>query len=1305
MWNLGRKGKRAGTGGGKPNLMRCRFDGSVIFTIALYRSLSACVNNGSVSNVFSLGPGFERSGSILGQWSSQGFSVAMGLVNETKVYLTRERKCPAGFVEGELKCDNDGTWAMERDGPGLFRNLFFLLAAVFSVFMFFLMFFMQHPIMKAVHWKNEVFFVKNRTPGFRTGSDVCDIEETRFFNDRYEPRMWIYVPADYSHTFVVLFHEMEEGLSRKAYSVVEHEGLVRSEEKEEPVSMDVLIEKRELEYPEVSFEFQKGHVKLSQKRGLIQVPFGNETLLFSLEARLCLSLVAEVTNNMYDFESMARCCKRVAEVMDFTVYGIFANGPKGLEEFIFWAKDPSIRDGVVKLAAESSGSNTIQTYSGIRFFTIRSYSVTIVIGPPSTFIWKRSLLASFTPELLVFSSVCMGYYYNRRNIIENMGRLFVDASALFLEIDRDNDSISCVDKGRLNGLVESLGGRDVVMNTQPGNMTWATTSNVSLAVRCCEFESKVSGKAVTCCIVTQKNPVMDDDRLFISLFDTKNAPCRGNCIDIPDETCFVESVPKLHESCSLLRNGRCFVLTRTGSKDMFTVHIAPVEEDCEGLVCDEDLGIAIWIVNPITLRVVWSFGREKFSGDVDWITYAAKICHQDSLCEFDRAIDHFQRVDSMSLTMEVQLKLNSDGYHWYSVFWRRSEGSDLTICASCIDDYRNQMQKFRETDDQVRISLEYGKIRLCYFDDARTPNRIISPVTDTAQVLQLNWSTVSHCILTEWQDAATKCFKEALTSNKPFCLELPIISGLFSWQSLRGVATGRPGQLMMTAFDVTELKEATIALEESKRTFEEAVAIKSKFLLNISCAVQAPLYSIMSLYELVLGTFTDPDQKSMIEIVGTSVSRMLELLGDTLDLSMLEQNRMQVNFTKFDVREVLCWKFEHFNKVAKAKGVNMLLKIPGKFPILYCGELHFFVRIVCNVLSNAVKFTEKGSVVVSMNDLEDGSIELIVKDTGIGISPEDKERIWDTFTQGDNSITRPYGGIGVGLTLMKKMLDRIKGTVSVESKLGEGSTFRIIFPFEPILYAHVPQTIKDREHQIFACLNDPAELGGLQELTELYNVKIVQDPAEITSHLILSVVDDVEELKQKALEVYEKHKVFTVLITSHPDACHDERFHCVMKAYGIVKLLDMTRTVMWNQSLAQRMGKAETLSFDHCKLLIINENVTDHLILKKITERLQCQTLITTSCADIIDKIKDGGFNVVIFNMIMSIVDGLAFAQKLTREGKLNIPVIALSTNFTHEEIERCRKDGIQYFLRKPLTISNVAEVLTQALADSNCSL
>lgn len=1279
--------------------MRCRFDGSVIFTISLYRSLFVCVDPTAPANVFSLGPGISGSGNIVSQLMDQGFRVSMGLLNETKVYLVRDENCPNGFTRDKMICE--GERSQVTSGTGEFRGLFFALIGLFAMVLFLLILYMQKPVMKSTHWKNEVFFVKNKTPGFPVGRSVCVIEETRFLNDRYEPRMRIHVAADSGHTYLFIFHEMEEGFSKKVYSIVEPNAVVQTEEREHYVNIDVKIDKRELEHPEFSFEFQKSRIKFSPQRGMGQLPWGNETLVFSLEARLCLRLVSECLSIVRDVRTLRECCKMVGEAMDFVVLALFLNKGNDVEELAFWAEDESVRDSVVKMARESKGSNVIQTVNGIRYLTMTFAGMVVIVGPPPNVILRRSLMTAFIHILVCFMYVCKGLTNSNSRIIENMSRLFRDASTVFLEVDRDNSCIRSYDESLIDSLVQSLGGCDVILNSQPGYSVWTTKSNELLNVWGLEYHLKSTGKSVLNVVVARKNPLLTDDKLFISLFSTAYAPFEANSVVLPDDKCFIDSVPKTNGSCRVLNNGKCLIFTRTGVENGFAIEIPRPEEDFEGLVCKEDIGMAIWMVNPSTLQVVWCLGAESCHGNSDWKTYACEICHPESLPEVERAIDHFQAVDSMSLTMEVQLKLGSDDYRWYLIFWWRTAGSNLIICASCIDEYRSQIQIIKETDEQVKLGLEYGRIRLCYFDDAHSPSRILSPSSDSSSVMQLNWSSVKHCILTEWQAAATECFKEALVSQQPFSIELPVIPGLFTWQSVRGVSTGRPGKLMMAAIDVTELKEATLALQESKRSFEEAVAIKSRFLLNISCAVQPPLYNILSLYELVSGTFTNPDDKAMIDIVGTSVTRMLELLGDTLDLSMLEQNRMQVNFTKFDAREVLCWKVDHFNKIAKSKGITMVLKVPGKFPIFYYGELHFFVRIICNVLSNAVKFTEHGSITVYMNDLDDGSIEFVVSDTGIGISPEDQERIWDAFTQGDNSITRPYGGIGVGLTLMKRMLDRIHGKVSVESKLGEGSTFRVIFPFEPVFFAYIPKTLRDSHFEIFSCVSDPSELVGLRELTDLYNVKIVQDPELLTSQLVLTVVDDKDDLKQKALEVYEQHKVFTVLITTDVDAGHDQRFHCVNKAYAFVKLFEITRTMMWNKACDRSLGKAKSFSFEHCKLFIFNENVTEHLILRRITERLGCEAVITATAGDIVNRIRDGGFNVVIFNMIMSLVDGLAIAEKIVREGKLDIPMIALSTNFTSDDIERCKKDGIHYFLRKPLTMQKVSDVLRAALTDS----
>ena len=330
---------------------------------------------------------------------------------------------------------------------------------------------------------------------------------------------------------------------------------------------------------------------------------------------------------------------------------------------------------------------------------------------------------------------------------------------------------------------------------------------------------------------------------------------------------------------------------------------------------------------------------------------------------------------------------------------------------------------------------------------------------------------------------------------------------------LRNITTRKSGELKLTEY-AQELEQKNEELEAALATTREATQLRSRFLANISHEIRTPMNGVLGMTDFLLGTQLSSEQQEFADSIKRSADSLLTLINDILDLSKMEAGKLRLDRVPFQLGATLAELASLFAVEARLKGLEFVSIVPSELPRLVVGDPGRLRQVLKNLLGNALKFTDRGEIGIQAEVLNRATnvvqVRFTVHDTGIGITPDQQIRLFESFTQGDGSSTRRHGGTGLGLAISKQLVELLGGEIGVSSEPGQGSRFWFTASFGLAAPAEIPAS------------KPAVKVAPPRTTAAVPKRPAVPNPVAIQSHSRILLAEDNEINQRITLRLLEK---------------------------------------------------------------------------------------------------------------------------------------------------------------------------------------
>lgn len=497
--------------------------------------------------------------------------------------------------------------------------------------------------------------------------------------------------------------------------------------------------------------------------------------------------------------------------------------------------------------------------------------------------------------------------------------------------------------------------------------------------------------------------------------------------------------------------------------------------------------------------------------------------------------------------------------------------------------------------------------------------------------------------------------------------------------------------------DITITKMVEIELKQAISQAQSASSAKSEFLANMSHEIRTPLNALLGFVQLLSGDVKDEKQRQYISAIETAAQALNSMTASLLDISKIEAGKIVIEQSVQDISGLI----RDSILLSEPRSLELQNSIVFNFSneqSIYMIDPDRFKQIMINLLGNAVKFTKNGVITITLKiQRGEGSHDMVtidVDDTGIGIPAEMRDTVFEPFMQVDSSATRKFGGTGLGLAIVKGLVEKMNGSITIIDKKTPGTLFRIVFDLERVM----SQSIRiAKSKDVVVCLKIPEEIEIVKSV--LYhttlNIHITDSLPENIKYLklIVAEAESFENCKHKELS----DQIPIIVIGSETDN---------QKVLGIKRPLERNSVIKAISKLFPEEPELAFLNLAGKKILIVEDNQLNIVLLKDILMRMGCQVLVSTSGIEAVDIMKQGELDACLMDVQMPDLSGLDATMQMRyfeeTSTRTRLPIIALTAYATKEDRDRCLNAGMDDFVAKPFKMGDLLTALSKAIYKSH---
>ncbi|MFA7368269.1 MAG: response regulator [Kiritimatiellales bacterium] len=532
--------------------------------------------------------------------------------------------------------------------------------------------------------------------------------------------------------------------------------------------------------------------------------------------------------------------------------------------------------------------------------------------------------------------------------------------------------------------------------------------------------------------------------------------------------------------------------------------------------------------------------------------------------------------------------------------------------------------------------------------------------------------------------------------------------------------------------NVTKQAENEKHLIEAQQDAEAANRAKSAFLAMMSHEIRTPMNGVIGAASLLLGTELSAQQDEFVHTIQVSGENLLTIINDILDYSKIEAGKIELERTPFDLRECIEDAFDLFVQTAAKKNVELLYYVDPDVPKILLGDTTRLRQILVNLLGNAIKFTENGEVNLKIHNLltdeneRQCQLQFAVRDTGIGIAEEHKDRLFQAFTQADASSTRKYGGTGLGLTISRRLTELMGGKIWFESEAGKGTTFffTVTMPISDQTNRKADQLpvealrgrraliVDDNETNRWLLSDQLAQWGVLSETFE--------EPEKALQHLKdghhydLALIDfqmpgmDGSDLAKQIYRIKnDPHIPVIILSSSYEHIPADPSISArLSKPVKVSKLCTQMLRALAEQKTESGVKEIsgtqiQPKKFRNLRVLVAEDNPINQRIAQMMLQRIGCEKVVMVSDGEeAVAAVMDATFDVILMDIQMPHMNGMDATRQIRKHtGQPDKPwIIALSAGVMREEQTEALSAEMNEFVAKPLVVEQLEKTLDRIL-------